>query len=236
MAKRESLNKESLNLDLEQSVSDKGQKKAFSSMLSGQLFSIVKFMLGICLLPYVWGISVSLLKELGAVEKIQQDYFWVGIITLVLIHFFIWEPQIIYAKGHRLLEIIFSFFQPLVKLAPYLLPIYTILLLIAYAIFSPLATSESFTNTFIFFCGFSIALHLVFAAKTLRSKREDFLKGNYIFGFSFVYIVTLLFAGLCFVVFSSEFSFANFFTGSLQKGSSVFYAIFRQLFIINSGS
>lgn len=233
MGKRESLNKENLNLDLEKAASGKKEKGSRRTPDVSTLFSgIVKFILGLCLLPFVWGISISLLEQFNTFDKLMQTYFWSGMVTLVLLHLFIWEPRLIYDKGHRLLEISFGFFQPLVKVAPYLLPIYSIVLLVVYAIVAPLINSETFTNACIFLSGFTIALHLVFAAKTLRSKGEDFLKGNYIFGFSFVYIITLLFTGLCFLVFSRDFSFVNFFSDFLKRGAGVFYAIFRQLFIV----
>ena len=99
-------------------------------------FGIVKFIIGVCLLPFVYSVSVSFLNEFNTVEKLLQNYFWTGVISFIILYLFIYEPVIIYNKGQRLLNIVFNFFKPLVKVAPYLLPIYTIAIFILYLIFS----------------------------------------------------------------------------------------------------
>lgn len=99
-------------------------------------FGIIKFILGVCLLPLVYSSTAVFIKEFSLVEGALQDCFWAGIISFLIIYLFVWEPAIIYAKGHKLLELIFNFFKPLVRVAPYLLPIYTIVLFILYTLFA----------------------------------------------------------------------------------------------------
>jgi hypothetical protein len=144
---------------------------------------------------------------------------------------FIWEPAVIYAKGHKLLEIIFNFFQPLVRVAPYLIPIYTLVLFLMYGLFSIFIEGAWLTNYAMFLFGLSIALHLVFSAKAIRSKKEDFLKGNYIFGFSFIYIINLGLLAFGVNLIFDKFSFVNFSNVSLQIAKGILATIFRQLFV-----
>ncbi|MCM8797597.1 MAG: hypothetical protein NC923_06980 [Candidatus Omnitrophica bacterium] len=201
------------------------------SALSGRVFSIVKFILGICLLPFVYSSTSSFLQEFSHLMSVMQGYFWAGIISFLVIYLFVWEPVIIYNKGHKLVEVCCSFFKPLVKVAPYLVPIYLVILFIAY-IFLRLLTKESWLLTCsLFLFGFSIAMHLVFSAKTVRSKKEDFLKANYLFGASFIYLVNVfIMAGGLSMVFK-EFSFASFGRSSFAMASSIFYTVFKQLFL-----
>lgn len=213
---------------------DFGQSGGISGKISGfsgKAFGIIKFILGICLLPLVYSSSVSFVNEFALIEKSLQSCFWSGVISLLVVYLFILEPAIIYAKGQKLLELFFSFFKPLVKVAPYLLPIYTILLFILYWSFSLISQNPAVIKTFIFLFGFSIAFHLVFSAKTMRSKQGDFLKSNYIFGFSFIYIVNLMLLALCLNLIFKEFSFVNFFNCSFQIAKNIFYAVFKQLFL-----
>lgn len=201
------------------------------AIFSHKTLGIVKFIIGICLLPFVYSVSVAFLNEFGAVEKLLQNYFWAGAISFIIIYLFVYEPAIIYNKGQRLLGIVFNFFKPLVRVAPYLLPIYTIVIFILYLIFSfALKTKES-VGYFIFLFSFSLTLHLIFSAKSVRSKQGDFLKANYIFGFSFIYIIDLVLLAFCLTVIFKEFSFVNFFNNSFQIGKSIFYTIFKQLFL-----
>jgi hypothetical protein len=199
--------------------------------LSAKAFGIIKFILGISLLPFVYSSTVAFLNELGVIEKLLQNYFWSGLITLIIMYLFVWEPVIIYARGQRLLGIIFSFFKPLVRVAPYLLPIYTIILFIGYWFLSFLIKSPWLLNYFLFLFGFSMGLHLIFGAKSLRSKQEDFLKANYIFGFSFVYILNLILTAFILNLIFEKFSFVNFLNNSFQSARNIFYAVFKQLFL-----
>ena len=199
--------------------------------ISAKAFGVIKFILGILLLPFVYSFTIAFLDEFALIDQSAQNCFWSGAVSLLLVYLFIWEPAIIYAKGQKLLEILFTFFRPLVRVAPYLLPIYTLLLFALYGIIFLFDKSQSLLNTFIFLTGFSMALHLVFSAKTLRSKQGDFLKGNYIFGFSFVYIINLLVFSFCVNLIFAKFSFVNFSNNSFQIAKGIFSAIFNQLFV-----
>lgn len=205
---------------------------------SHRVFGIIKFILGICLLPFVYSVSVSFLNEFSLIPKPLQNYFWAGLISFIIVYLFIYEPAIIYRKGQRLLEVVFSFFAPLVRVAPYLLPIYVIVIFVAYLLFSSVLKSPELIKTclsqdryFLFLFGFSLSLHLVFSARTLRLKQNDFLKANYIFGFSFIYIINLILFSFCLNFIFDNFSFVNFCNNSSQTVKNILSAIFKQLFL-----
>lgn len=202
-----------------------------TSDFSRRLFGIIKFALGICLLPFVYGSSASFLQEFSLVDKLQQNYFWAGLSGFLIIYLFVWEPAVIYAKGQKLLELIFNFFKPLVRVAPYLLPVYALVLFIIFWILSSIFKSRELIGYFVFLFGFSLGLHLVFSARSLRSKQGDFLKANYIFGFSFIYIINLMLISFFISLIFEEFSFVNFSNNSFQTAKDIFYAVFKQLFL-----
>ena len=203
------------------------RKACFSS----RVFGLIKFVLGICLLPFVYSSSAAIVSELGLVDKYLQADFWAGIISLLIIYLFIWEPLVIYTRGQRLVEVVFSFFKPLVRVAPYVVPIYTIVLLVIYGILNLIVRSASLINSLVFLIGFSISLHLIFSAKSIRSKKGDFLKANYIFGFSLIYIINLSLVAFGLNLIFKEFSFVNFCNSSFQAAKAIFYALFKQLFL-----
>ncbi|MBU3958828.1 MAG: hypothetical protein KKH29_03740 [Candidatus Omnitrophica bacterium] len=190
-----------------------------------------KFIAGIIILPFVYSTSIAFLNEFAAIKKSLQNYFWAGAISLLIVYLFIWEPVKIYTKGQKLLGTIFRFFAPLVKVAPYLLPIYFILLFIGYLIISLLIKPLLLINYFFFLFGFSLALHLVFSAKTIRYRQGDFLKANYIFGFSLIYIINLILLAACLSIVLKSFSFVSFASYSSQIAKEIFGAVFKQLFL-----
>jgi hypothetical protein len=201
------------------------------SAVANWLFGFTKFIFGVCLLPFVYGVTSALLKELDLIDATARGYLWAGVAALIIIHLLIWEPAIIYAKGHKILEVVFKFFKPLVKVAPYLLPIYTIVLFLSYLLLSATMKTPDLMYYFTFLFSFSTTMHLVFSAKTLRSKKGDFLKGNYIFGFSFVYIMNLIILSFFLSVIFDKFSFVDFFNQTFQIATKVFGIVFRQLFL-----
>ena len=194
-------------------------------------FGVIKFILGVCFLPFVYSSTVSFLEQFSLIEKALQNYFCSGIIALLLIYLFVWEPAIIYSKGHKILELIFNFFKPLVRFAPYLLPIYTIILFVMYLLLSLAVKSRWLIEYSLFLAGFTLTLHLVFSAKTLRLKKGDFLKANYIFGFSFIYIINLMLLAFCLNLIFKDFSFVAFLNNSFQAAKDIFGTVFKQLFL-----
>jgi hypothetical protein len=192
---------------------------------------IIKFILGVFLLPFVYSLTISFLNEFSIIEKPLQNNFWAGVISFLLIYLFVWEPAKIYLKGQKLLEVIFRFFAPLVRIAPYLLPIFFILIFIGYLILAVLVKSDQLLNYSIFLFGFTIALHLVFSAKSLRLRQGDFLKANYIFGFSFIYIINLILLSFFLNIIFAKFSIVNFLNYSFQTAKEIFGTLFKQFFL-----
>ncbi len=207
-----------------------GLKSKLSAFYS-RSFGIIKLALGVCLLPLVYSVTRAFLNESLTLDKALGTYFSSGIISFLIIYLFVYELAAVYARGQKILEALFRFFAPLVKVAPYLLPIYTILLLLLFPLYTLFDKSVLAFKVFMFLCGFSISLHLVFSAKSLRSKQGDFLKSNYIFGFSFIYIINIAILALGFSLFFPKYSFVNFCNQTFELAQDIFTAVFRQLFL-----
>lgn len=195
------------------------------------LFGVIKFILGIFLLPFVYSATKAFLGQFVLIDQPQQNYFWSGAVAFLIIYHLIWEPVKIYNFGHKILEWVFSFFAPLVKVAPYLLPIYTLTLAVIYLLIYKVVDSPKLIHYFMFAFGASFVLHLVFSAKTIRGKKDDFLKSNYIFGYSLIYIIDIfMFVALLGLIFPAV-SFLNFSTRFYDGASQIYGAVFTQLFL-----
>jgi len=191
----------------------------------------LKLLLGIFLLPFVYSSTKVFLDEVFVLESNLKIGFFSGIAVFLLIYLFIWEPAIIYKKGQKFVQIIFGFFSPLVKVAPYLLPIYTIFLFLFYFLLSLIFKTQQLLDSFMFLFGLTIALHLAFSAKSLKSRQSDYLKANYIFGFSFIWLVNIIILSFVFNLILKEYSFVNFFNQTFKTGINIYGIIFKQLFL-----
>jgi len=196
-----------------------------------KFLSIIKFILGLCFLAFVYTGSFGFLKELKNADPALQKDFWSGVITFVIIYLFFYEPMRLYQKGQKILTFIFKFFAPLVRFAPYVLPVYTIIVFALYPLVTMLWKGKVVLEYFIFIAGLSLSFHLIMTAKTLKNRQGDFLKANYIFGFTLVFILNLLLVAICFQLLLDKFSFYNFWVGAYEESQRIWHSAFRQIFI-----
>jgi hypothetical protein len=123
-----------------------------------------------------------------------------------------------------------NFFSPLLKVAPFVLPVYSILAFCAWGVYSLFNKSEEAGRIFVFLIGFTAMLHLVFGSRSLRTRKGDFLKANYLFSGSFIYIITLIILALGLSLFFPSFSFVSFCTSSFREAQHIFTSFINQLF------
>jgi len=200
-------------------------------LVKGFLYTL-RLILGILLLPLVYGVIVNLLSQFFTINQLALNYLLTGVSVFLALYLFVWEPAIIYKKGQRVLEIIFKFFAPLVKTAPYVLPVYLILVSLIYFILANFIKSEYLLYYTLSVLGFTGMLHLVFTAQVLKPKQWDYAKiTNYIFSFSLIFIMDLWLFGYIFSHMVDNFSFLSLFNGSLQMARDIYKAIFNQLFL-----
>jgi len=192
---------------------------------------VVKFILGLCLLVFVYSATVAFLSQFSLIDQTLQNRFWQGAIAFLIVYHLIWEPVRIYNAGHKIVGWLFSFFAPLVKAAPYLFPIYTLVLAVVYLLIYRAVDSPMLIHYFMFFFGLTFILHLIFSAKTLRQKKGDFLKSNFIFGYSLVYICDVFMFSFFLGLIFKQFSFIDFSSRFYDGASQIYGAVFAQLFL-----
>ncbi len=201
--------------------------------MANKLSSILKLIFAILLLAVVIACSIAFSREIMVLNKLTISCFLWGIFSFLIIYHLIWEPEVVYIKGQRVVEIVFRFFAPLVKVASFCLPIYTLFILIAYWLLSLLFTGlKDLGNYFIFFASFFLAMHIVFTAKSLKSRQSDFLKANYFFAMELIYLINIAIIAGLFNLILPDFSFLDFFRASCQNTQSIFLPVFRQLFAV----
>jgi hypothetical protein len=201
--------------------------------LANKLISILKLILAVFLFPVVAAVSLSFSKEIDTLQTNTVNYLLWGIFSFLILYHLLWEPEVIFKKGQRIVEIIFKFFAPLVRVASFCLPVYTILILIIYLLLSLIIPAlKDFVNYFIFFASFFLTMHMVFTAKSLKSRESDFLKANYFFAMELIYIVNLAIIAGSFNLVFAEFSFLDFFRATCQNTQNIFSPAFNQLFMV----
>lgn len=210
-------------------------KSSFSKKSPGRqnkLVSLLKLVICVFFLPVAVGNTDAFLNILYKLDKIWVKFFWSGIFSFFVIDLVIYKLNAVYKKGQRIVGIIFRFFTPLVKFAPYVLPIYTILILAFSVIISFFGDISSYQKALVFLAAFSIILHLVYTAGSMHLREADFLRAGYFFAILVIYWLNLLILAFTLDRILPDFSFLVFFRNACSSTRDIYSVIFKQFFLV----
>jgi len=200
-------------------------------MTRGAFNDILKFIFFVLLIPVLIGVTASFNSELHNLQKDYADSFILGIILYLIVHLLIFEPQGFYRSGQKMVADIFRFFSPLVKVAPYFLPIYSIILLVFFYFAMMIFKSDFWGRVLLFGVSFTFTMHVILTSRSLRDKDDNAVKPNYFFSMSLLYIANMFIMALLLGVVMEEFSFVNFFKSVSGVAQEIYTRIFDQLFV-----
>lgn len=208
-----------------------GKITAKTKTFASQSALVLKLLLAALTVPLIIGLTRAFYDGASVLSNDAIKYFIYGFIAYLILHFLIYKPTAVYKKGQRILEILFKFFAPLLKVAPYLLPIYFILIAACFFILRHVFSINADIEIFLFLMAFSLILHLVLTAEALRDKYLGLAKANYFFGFAIIYLLNILMLAAVFHFMFTDFSFLEFFTQSGTNSFEIYQRIFNQLFV-----
>ena len=116
-------------------------------------------------------------------------------------------------------------------LAPYLIPVYTVIVAIIYFILSFFIDITLYSRVFIFLMGFTLMFHLAYTAESIRDKQSDLIKAGYFSSISFIYLSNLTVAFLIISLFFQDASFVDFIGKVYEKAKFFYYSFWKQLFL-----
>ena len=199
--------------------------------MKSKITAVLKFIVFLLLLPFVVISTRAFIRELNQLPSDLQESFILGILVYLLVHIFIYEPKPIYQYGQNGVTAIFQFFSPIVKVAPFVLPIFSIIFLLLFYFAMLIFDSAKLGQGLIFLVSFTLTMHMVFTAKILRDKDSNVIKPSYFFSMSLVYSFNIFILALLFDLVLTDFSFYQFFMSSTQKTGEIYSSVFRQLFV-----
>jgi hypothetical protein len=196
-----------------------------------KIVGVIKFLLFLLLIPLISGMTAAFLQAIAGLSLAQSRAVSLGLFVYLIMHFFLWELEGVYQYGKRLVGDIFRFFDPLVAVAPLVLPIYTLLLIIIFYFVQFFYKNQDVSTCFLFFISFTFTMHMIFTARDLRSQDDSPIKPNYLFSMAFVYFVNLALIALLLHVTFDHFSFVTFFQKTSHISGEMYRAAYHQLFI-----
>lgn len=215
----------------------------------------LRFILGILLLPFTLGVSISLYRQLGGVHTINnyQLLFLYGIGSYVVLHLVFYKPVFPYVFGHELMHAISTWISggkvksfkasskggevktsksnSFISLSPYFFPLYTIIVALIYSVSSLFFDVGRYNLIFIFLIGFSFAFHVVITIDFLKTKQPDLIQTGYLLSLTLIYIVNFSILALILSLIFPDISFLDFIQGSFQTALNIYSAVVKQFFM-----
>ncbi|MBF0331737.1 MAG: hypothetical protein HQL17_07345 [Candidatus Omnitrophica bacterium] len=199
--------------------------------MAERIMIILKFVFAVLLLPLVMATVFALQTEIARFDPKLQEAIISGTLAYVLMKFFVYDFDAVYKFGQSIVGACFQFLKPVMNFAPYVIPIYTIIAIVAYAIVHLMGNMEAYAGMFVAVIAFTFAMHVVLTAQDLYTKDSLAGKPNYFFAMSLIFIVDVFFMALLMSLVGKGFSFVHFFQGLSTASGDIYMAVFKQLFV-----
>ncbi|NQU74405.1 MAG: hypothetical protein HQ547_06850 [Candidatus Omnitrophica bacterium] len=221
---------------------------------------LLNLVLGIILLPLVVPVSKSFYNQLTGIGIGDLDnprYFLWGIAAYLLVHLFFFKPNFFYNLGHEVVHVISTWLSLgkarkikvsgqggsvqttksnfFINLSPYFVPIYPILISIAYFTISRYQNISAYVPYFIFGIGFTLAMHIIMTVDVLKIKQPDLVKTGYLFSLVSIYVLNVILLGLVINLIFTGFSFIGMLSEFWIQSKELYSIIYRQLFFVRVG-
>jgi len=198
--------------------------------LRERLYSVLKFVLAVLLVPVVIGLTAAFLDGLRETDsRIAAAFGW-GVIAYLVLHILFYAPAQVFDAGKKMSEQAVGFVFPLVKVAGFCIPIFTLLAFGLYAFVAAVWKRPDTLPFFVFCASFTFTMHMVFSANALKDKKPGWLKENYLLAIFTIYIVSMILISLVFSFLTPDFVLAHFFKRCGHVAGALYSVSFRQLF------
>lgn len=191
---------------------------------------IFKFFAAAFLFPAVIGTTAALLAGYSSFEASVRGMLQLGLGSYLFCRLFVYDFSHVYLFGQKVVVSLCGFLKPLISTAPFVLPIYTLFVLLGYMLATAIGQIETFRPFLLFLLSFTIVMHIVMTAGDLYAKDSVPGKPDYFFAMSLIYLVDIFLVALVSGLILPGFSFPEFFRGMVDKSGDVYLKIFRQLF------
>jgi hypothetical protein len=216
---------------------------------------ILRFIISILLIPVCVITTISFYEGMLTIKDISSSglYFIFGALLYSMIHLLLFRLDFLYIFGHESMHAFATFCSGgkasdmkvsskegsvktttpnfFVMLAPYLIPVYTVIIAGIYFIASFFIDITKYSGIFILLIGFTLMLHLAYTAESIRGKQSDLIKTGYLSSISFIYIFNLIIVFLIISLFFQGASFVDFVANIYGKTKNFYWSFWRQLFL-----
>jgi hypothetical protein len=195
------------------------------------IMSIVKFILSILLLPVVVGTARSFFDQLFSLGSFY-DVIICGMLTYLIVSLFVVPLKGIYQLMQKAFSDLFKGVPFLASHLPLVLPLLPTLLLIVLYVMASLFKVTVAEKPFLFFVGFTLAMHVILTARELQEGDPDTLKPQYFLSMTLVFVMNLVIIAALLDLNFARFSFVEFYNSSVNFVKDLYLLLYKRLFAV----
>jgi hypothetical protein len=200
---------------------------------------IFKTLVGLLLIPFALGVAKAFYVQItnisifsGALHVLEN-----GILAYLLFHVIIARPVFIYVLGHESVHVLANWLcggrivsfdvSPsggsvvtsktnfFIELSPYFIPLYTLLLGLAYMLLKMAGKNiPHMSIVFLFLVGVTLAFHFAMTSEVLRVKQPDIVRSGLVFSAIIIFVGNLTVTMAVFAPLFNAMSFVEFLKSS----------------------
>ncbi len=199
--------------------------------MKANLLGILKLICFILLVPFLVALVWSFYKTVVAVGEPKEQWLLYGVEAFVVVYLFVYNFQEIFTFGQTIVTKLLAFAKPIAEVAALIIPIYTLILSIAFLILHTTGVLGRYENPAILVLSFFWTMHVVVTAQHLHESEQATIKGGYFLSFGLAFIFHVIIAALLLAMVMSEFSLVTFVKHLSHQTVNVYHTIYKLLFV-----
>ena len=190
-------------------------------------WAILKILGFLLILPLIIASFIAFQTQILSLPVNKEAWVLWGAGSYIALNLFVYDFKSIYDSGKSLVEKMLTFFKP----AGYVVPVYTVFLIILFVLALILGCGTFLRPYFLFAIAFTLAMHLILTAREIYQSDHSILKAHYLFTFGAVLIVILFIMSLLLAWVIPEYSFVGFIKSLASRTYHLYTAGYRTLFV-----
>ncbi len=194
------------------------------------LILIAKIILAVLISPVVYSCAINFYDHLGIYPSSLIEFFRWGVFGFVLIFFFAYSFRQLYQLGQNVMTGIFKFLTPLDRAVARIAPFFTTIILASFYISGKFFDITPYVHYFMFFAGFSMAMHILLLAQELQAEEASFIKSSYFLRMSVYFVLSVSITVLLLDLAFWKWTFFKFFSAIFEDARDIYMLTIRRIF------
>ena len=193
---------------------------------------MIKQILAVLISPLLYVFTLTFHDHLIKYPGFFKTFFLSGMVAFLLSYLFVHQFWAVYEFGKKVILGFFHFLAPLHRFIANIFSFYFIAVSAGFLITSKFFKIQTYDPYFIFFIGFIACMHILLTAQELQDSEKTFVKPEYFFTISIVYIVNICLMVLLMDLVIGKFTFPTFFKVIIEETNQMYFFTLKKFILM----